>query len=238
MKIIRAIVASEQSDVQKIVELFGLEQIDWIGIDSSPEVLETNPIDARIRTYFKNRDFLNANLNSGHGWNSNKTEQILSLIFNPYAIALANNPDLFNRVEVVPLDDYVLRETEIQYYNDVDYYMGALLEIRRINSSINQSVLERFSRFIQSKTSGFELVIISYNELEELLDELGVEEDVRRYMRRIVERINEATNLSRQRDQNAVASILNQPGNGLVLFGTVHGPGIKQGLTTACQNNL
>ena len=44
--------------------------------------------------------------------------------------------------------------------------------------------------------------------------------------------------LSEKRDQYAVQSILNQPGNGLIIFGTDHGPGIKEGLTTACQNGL
>ena len=37
------------------------------------------------------------------------------------------------------------------------------------------------------------------------------------------------------RDQHVVRSVLNQPGNGLIIFGASHGPGIKEGLTTACQ---
>ena len=90
----------------------------------------------------------------------------------------------------------------------------------------------------KSKTNRFEFLTISSNELEEFLDKLRVEDNTRIYMRMIVEKTNEATNISRERDQNVVASILNQHGNGLVLFGAAHGPGIKQGLTAACQNNL
>ena len=94
----QAVIESEQSDVQKIVELFRSEQIDWIGLETSPEQLEVNPIDVRIRGYFENKDFLNTNLNRTDGWNSNKTEKILSLIYNPYIIALAGNLNLFNGV--------------------------------------------------------------------------------------------------------------------------------------------
>lgn len=44
--------------------------------------------------------------------------------------------------------------------------------------------------------------------------------------------------LVRKRDQKVVQFVLNQPGNGLIILGTAHGPGIRGGLTRACQNGL
>ena len=39
-----------------------------------------------------------------------------------------------------------------------------------------------------------------------------------------------------RRDAAVVQSVLELPGNGLILFGTSHGTGIKQGLIEACRN--
>ena len=234
----KVVIASEQPDVQKIVDLSKIERLDWIGIETSPERLEDNPIDQRIRAYSDNQNFLNTNLNPLDGWDSDKTDKVLSLIYNPYVIAIANNRDIFNGVKIALLDDEDLRQTENQYYDSVDHYESLLLENYHTYPSVSRSTLEKIFHFIRSTTNRPELIMISQDELEEFLDEFRFEEEARIYMRRIVEMTNNATSISRQRDQNAVTSILNQQGNGLVLFGAAHGPGIKKGLTTACENNL
>ena len=60
--------------------------------------------------------------------------------------------------------------------------------------------------------------------------------ELQMFLRTLINKHNALIGLYDDREQKIVQSILNQPGNGLLIFGADHGPGIKEGLVTACRN--
>ena len=253
-------IESEQSDVQKIIELVGSGQIDWIGVERSKAY--TSYIDNATDNYLKDRDFINfyfqflpeldANkipqllflLYPAYSiarmyfqflpeWTANKTTQLLFLFYPAYIIARANHPEDFRRARIYPLEDELLEEESFDRANDYLYYDKLVREdphvtlhqYSSVNSFIENAMIPR-------------LRLITESEFENLLNRLGVPEEPRMTrvrMRRLIMVHNDTISLALKRDKAAVQSILDIPGNGLILFGTAHGPGIKQGLITACQ---
>ena len=85
------IIESRQSSVQKIKEAADSGNLDWIGVDRFPEELEIRPIHIETASYLANKNFLNANLSPLDTWSQEETQQLLSLMYDPYIIFFANN---------------------------------------------------------------------------------------------------------------------------------------------------
>ena len=78
--------------------------------------------------------------------------------------------------------------------------------------------------------------LITESEFENLLNRLRIQEESRINIRKLRMAHNDFILSILTRDAAVVQSILELHGNGLILFGIAHGPGIKEGLITACQN--
>ena len=218
-------IASERSDVQKITELAESGQVDWIGIEN----FKTNT--SAAFTYLENRTRLNKTFNHLPEWDPSKTDQLLLLVFHADTIAYATHPEVFRGIRKYPLEDESLMiETSHLTISAANWDRA----IKRNNHMTDAQLLEMRSFIEQSMVSNFRLVTKS--EFEDLLDRIEVPKEARIHIRRFRRIHNEIISIALKRDEVIVQSILDIPGNGLILFGTTHGPGIKQGLTTACQN--
>ena len=224
-------IVSEQSDVRKITELVRSGSVDWIGVEH--DRTDTSYVDDATDRYVTARNNLNTRLNQSPRWSSNKTDQLLFLVFSNFMIARATHPEAFHGVEIYPLEDEDLkRQTDDNVRQDI-YWRESIQNDTDVTDAQYSAILS-FQNDI-----GASNLPISERELERFLDEIGLpESSTQAYVsiRKLIRAYNNVISLIPQRDAAVVQSILDLPDNGLILFGPLHGPGIKQGLITACQN--
>ena len=223
-------IVSEQSDAQKITELVKSGKIDWIGVEHIET--DTASIDNANDRYLRAQDRINTELNQSSEWSFNKTNQLLFLVFEAYAIARVTHPEDFHRVGIFPLDDEGLKNETTDNINQLQYLIALIKKDAHVTDAQYSAILS----FMEDMN--IRSLLISESGLESFLDNLGVPGGptiTRLNMRRLIRVNNNIISLISPRDAAVVQSILELPGNGLVLFGRAHGPGIKQGLISACQ---
>ena len=228
----RATIESEQSDVQKIAELVGSGQIDWIGVESV--TIDTSYVNDTAHVYLVNLQNLSVSLNHLPGWDIRKTFQLLFLNFQALIIARTAHPEDFRRISIYPLEDKNLKIESADRINDSYYWDRVIREDPHVTFHQYSSVNSLLENSIMPRPR-----LITESEFEDLLNRLEVPEEprlIRIRMRRLIMVHNDVLSIALKRDEAVVQSILDIPGNGLVLFGTAHGPGIKEGLITVCQN--
>ena len=211
-----------------------LGKIDWIGVEQ--DEVNTSYVDSETEKYSRNQDIINMDYSSliGSGWDVNRTDQLLFLLHASYIIALATHPEVFSGVKVYPLEDRNLKTEADDLVRDIDFWM--LERVGRDVYNITETQYLEIKSFLTAMLD--ESRLIPESELLDFLDRLGVPEEPRmtRMNIRMVRTLAiDMILLSKRRDTAIVQSILELPGNGLLLFGTAHGPGIKQGLIEACQ---
>ena len=211
-------ITSEQFDAQRITRLAELGKIDWIGIEHSKA--DTTYVDDQIGNYLYDRDIFNMVYGSliGSGWDVNKTDQLLFLLHPAEIIARAIHPEAFHGVEIYPLEDEDLKQQANDalserndslalIYNDVtDFQYAAILIF--MNGMVDEGLP------------------ISERGLEIILDTIelpGGPTQTYLNIRRLIRAYNNIISLSPRRDAAIVQSVLDLPGNGLLLFGTNHG---------------
>ena len=223
-------IASEQSDTQKIIELAESGKIDWVGIEHSKT--DTSYVSNRVQHYSQHRGGINWYFNSSPEWNADKTTQLLFLLHPAYIIAYASRPGIFQRVPIYPLEDETLMKESADRATNYLHWRNLIIE----DPHVTRHQVSEVSSFMETSTTlNF---LIPESEFEALLDTLEVPEESRIRMRMLRITQNDFLSSILRRDKATVPSILDLPGNGLLLFGTLHGPGIKQGLITACQNEI
>ena len=114
---------------------------------------------------------------------------------------------------------------------DSTYWEGVITR----NNHITEDQYSEMSSFMRGIMTS-KLRLITESELESLLDRIGVSQEARINIRKLRGIYNDIISLTLKRNEVIVQSILDLPDNGLILFGAAHGPGIKEGLITACQN--
>ena len=223
------IIASEQSDAQKITELVVSGKIDWIGIEH-PRT-DTTYINDANDSYLEARKRINMELNQSQEWDASKTDKLLSLVFEPYVISRANHLDIFRRVRIYPLEGIDLMVEESRLIGSFNHWDDRIIEDNRITEAQRLEVI-----FFIRETMEPTPRLITESEFEILLDRLEIPEGARLNMKILMRIHNNIMSLYSRRDRAVVQSVLDLPGSGLLLFGTSHSYGIKQGLITACQN--
>lgn len=221
-------IESEQSDLRKIKELAESGKIDWIGIEDART--GTSYLDDATDAYLMMLYTLDIFLNPLPKWDPRKTAQLLSLSFHAFIIAQAVYPEV-QRIRIHPLEDENLKIESAARINDSDYWERLIREDTRVTFRQYSEVMSFVRDAILPRPR-----LISEDEFEDLLDRLEVQEDARINMRTFMRAHNDVISLVPKRDRAVVQSILDLPGNGLILFGIGHSFGIKQGLITACQN--
>ena len=230
-------VLSEQSDVQKIARLARSGQIDWLGIEFSPnEIEEIGGVSTLIQSYNRGRRFLFRNLYLGFDPNALLSiPNVLSLMYGPHIVFLANEPEYRDRIRVVSLEDNAIKQEALDHTDDFTYWLDFIREDRLTYTDDQFAQLNAFIRSYNVNHSNSQ-TILGLDAFEEFLDEIEVEEDARQPMRMVFTTNNDFLKLTQARDEKVVQSILLQSDNGLILFGSAHRKGIQQGLSTACQN--
>ena len=232
---ILTLIRSEQADVSKMTSLARMEQIDWLGIERSPRDVEGVGATANlIQGYRTTRElFLRVFYLSPSPSIELSAPNVLSIIYDPYIIFLANTPE--HNIQVVPLEDDILRSEGANILNNFGYWIDIIAK----NPDLTDEDFSAFTSFMDDyeKLYASQFTFFDLPYLEEFLDRLGVEEHIRPAMRMLFMVTNEMWQSVTKRDELVVQSILNQTGNGLILFGTGHSKGIQQGLITACQAN-
>ena len=225
----REIIESERSDVQKITELIASGKIDWIGV----EYYKTGAvdIDEMVDHYSEAQSEIDKEWNHLQEWDSSKTDQLLSLSYNTFVIVRGNHPEIFQRVRIYPLEDESLSMRGLNRLDTYLYLVDVLKEDIRVTPDQYSRVLSFIDETVTANPQ-----LISENEFEAFLNRIEVPEEARLNMRVLMRVHNDIVSLASRRDAAIVQSILDLPGNGLLLFGTGHSYGIKQGLITACQN--
>ncbi len=236
----QAIIESEQSDAEKILELAKSGKIDWIGIEAGNRYTSyTNATDNHLNdrdflqyslNYLDNLDSIGMRFNHLPDWDASKTDQLLFLLHPARAIVRANHPGVFRRVRLYPLEDRNLIIETITQLNSFFYWKELVKKDVHVTPYQHSQIISFINDHISPPRS------ISRNVFEDLLEWLRIRSEALRNIRRLRVINNNIVSLILKRDEAVVQSILELPGNGLITFGTAHGPGIKQGLITACQN--
>ena len=224
----QATIISEQSDAQKITKLVELDRIDWIGIEH-PKT-DTTYVDIANDLYFNSLDYFTS-WEQLFNWDSIKTNQLLFLIYEAFVIARANHPEVFHEIEIYPLEDRDLMIILNNYTDEVNYWDGFVYADPYVTSDQRSEIFS----FINTTIIPIPR-LITESEFEALLDQIGIREESRGNIRMLRMAHNNVMSFISRRDAAVVQSILDLPGNGLILSGEAHGHGIKQGLIEACQN--
>ena len=226
----KATIQSEQSDVQQIIGLLESQQIDWIGIEASPEDLQRTSLADLKSVYRDDRNSLN-NLNFHSQWDQDKADQILYLSFPIIVIAYAQNPEIFHGIKIIPLENNEQRrkaiELKLQIKNQEDILID-FIHTGLITSSQFQTIKAFFKDRLNNVTQSN-----SSSEIESLLANL--QEESRTTVNTYLDRSREFGLLIEERSQAMAASISQQSGNGLVIGGYSHASSIEEYLTATCQ---
>ncbi len=236
-------IQSEQADAQKILELLKSGQIDWIGIEalnsytSYSNMTDNNYLNDQNllqidSLYSRHRSALTRRFNHLPEWNANKTDQLLSLIYHASTIVRVNHPEIFRRVRVYPLEDKDQEDNEsTSHLDNLLYWAGVLERDTHITPFQHSGIALFITNHFSPKPR-----LISRNVFKALFDGLRIDINNIGYLDMLRVAHNNLVSSILSRDATAVQSILQLPGNGLILFGTDHAHGIKQGLIEACQN--
>ena len=224
------VIQSGQSDVTQIIGLLESQQIDWIGIEASPEDLQRTPLAKLKSVYRDDRNSLN-NLSSHPQWDQDKADRIPYLLFPTIVIAHAQHQELFHGIKIIPLENNEQKikalDLELQIRNQKDILID-FIHTGLITSSQFQTIkaffTDRRNNVIQSNSN---------SEIESLLADL--QEEARNAVNIYLSLINEFVHSKEERSQTMAATISQQSGNGLVIAGYSHASSIEEYLTATCQ---
>ena len=223
------IIASEQSDVPKIIELVESGEVDWIGVEH-PKT-DTTYIDDARDSYLIARNRMNMELNQSAEWDSDKTDRLLFLVFEPYIISRANHPDIFREVRIYPLENIEFMERELDLIGYFNHWVGLIREDSRTTEAQKLEVIAFIDGAMEPVPR-----LITESEFEAFLNRLEIPEESRLNMKILMRINNDIVSLYLRSDRAVVRSILDLSGNGVLLFGTDRSYGLKQGLIIACRN--
>ena len=149
-------------------------------------------------------------------------------VYSAYIIVRANHPEIFQRVRVYPLEDENLRVEAVDQQSDFKNWHRLVWQNPHITP-------DQYSDTFSFLNEHFipEPLLIPESEIEDFSKRLGVSENARINIRMLMRAQNDIVSLVLRRDAAVVQSVLNLPGNGLIIFGEGHSHGIKRGLIEA-----
>ena len=236
------IVASEKNDAQTIIDLLSSDESDlkWIGIEIGEDKLEKG-IDNQVDGYRKLKSDLSDVLTQA------EIEDALYLIYDALAIMLAEYPELFEGIEIVPLDN--------------DFYAGNSLRVYRAGLKALEDLYSRLITKAKSienieRAEEIALTIINLGRVEDIavkaiadtkkISQQFISEELNKWeseedkllITAFVENTNQFIEYKSKRDAAMASNILRQNGNGLVLLGSGHSKEVIHHLLSACRNFL
>ena len=210
------IIESEKSDVSIIVKLLQSPDthLKWIGIELSENQLKTVPIQIQVEQYKKLKNNLTLL----------RMDDLLYLIFDNHIIALAEHPELFEKIEFIPLDSD---------FHKTKFPVGVLGTIIAEMIQMYQIMPEETARLADIATA----TIMNTSKIpeEKVSAELSKIENtaMRALAASFFEHINQYIEEIWERDKIMALTALRQTGNGLILLGPLHLKGVTQHLRSA-----
>ncbi len=222
------IVRSEKQDVEKIIKLISQRpDMKWVGIEASKKEMQNGyPIEQQVKDYhyFKNA------LQTTFKLNPQETDQILHLMYSTYIIAMAKKPDLFRKIRFIPIDDDLEKEKAfLAMKQSMEIRQQIITQAQAIGlpfavfkniEDMVDTALRNFQKVTPGQTEN-QLKVLENEELKSLVNNYFLS-------------VNQFLEAARQRDQTMAYTIIRQPGSGLIIAGTAHGPGVTHTLLALC----
>lgn len=230
-----AAIQVHQDKAEAMAYLFESEQIEWIGLETSPEEFESSSIDdidSYLRLRSSNSSIFTQLAQLTLRWNVLKTEEVLSLLFPATTAACGIHRERCKGIEQIPLEDRSLRQNFIRKLEEEDQLKNHFrVPIQRelvTQFQIQELLAMGIASVINSRTISDDVVQAFLSRLE--ITSTEVQSIVRAY----INKVNEVVAAFIERDEHILASILSTSGHGLVVLGTWHKKGIQEGLIAAC----
>ena len=222
---------SEQLDFLQIKSLLASQQIDWIGVEHFQGMNFREVNDQLPEEYLLNKEPLLGMGDIFPFWNDHKSIDLLFLWYHVHVIIQAENPDVFNSINIVNLESSF--SLDMASEDDIAIINTKWNEIRESMSA------EQWVAFLSltGRNNGFGKPV-SPQELEVFLANHKLSSEFIQEIKDFVDSVNRLVIEDVRRDAFAVETILSQDGNGLVLRGRAHQEKIESGLTQACLDSM
>ncbi len=235
------LIKQTQSVVRQITTLAASGQIDWLGIEVSPEELDQFSIESHTNKYLEIKQAVDQHLGNNDQWDKQKTDRILHLMFLDYIIAIAENPETFRNIPVIPLENHQVKSESINVMKRTNEHYDSFLDSVVMHMHTEPANMPTMTRNLRDLKRGVRLGEIDDQELERLLNEKFKNEEIRSAARNYLFDMKRVFfpggDLFEKRNDRTAARILALSGNGLVIMGISHRPGIESRLTDSCKKN-
>ena len=222
-------IKTEKAETARIINLLKSSSLTWVGIEASPKEMKGGPsiqMQMQVDIYKHTRESLLSVLGD-----VNKTDDILYLLFSSHVIARAKEPSAFERIRTVPIDDDEAKSKSAEVVFELDNLKQELIELGMEKQLLSP---EQFMAINGMKADALKNNKVIPSERITAEQERFKNEEVKKTVGNLLSKANEFLHLSAKRDEAAAKSILNQSGDGIVLMGTAHGPGVTSHLNSAC----
>ena len=230
-------VQSERKDVLQITRLAQSVELNWLGVELSVE--ELYPISKSVARYLKAKtDIENIAQGEPDLWWAEKTDQILHLFSSERVIVHVKNPQMFDSIKTVALEDIDLRSAQFAVTKKRYIRRNNLMQIALRGLLTPEQLIHVFTVAMDSLENGERIL---HPQHADLLVEMGQTEDdfvVHSLVEAYIKAINESIDVLLKRDEVVAHSALEAQGNGLILMGSGHEKGVKKNLIQACEAHL
>ena len=226
---------SERSDFQQIRSLLTSRKIDWIGIEQTPDIIQS--FEQVVQNYRETKDSFNQRSNASL-WNQEESDDLLYLLYPVWLKLLAEYPsdiildgtDGTDGIRVIPLEnkDLAAKATMAPVVRSFERVIH--------DTNLTDEQRSAFVNFALNHPSILNVsILIDLSDTEEFFTSSGIENpELIKKIEGYIDLRNELTITHQQRDAYVIQLILNQEGSGLVLRGSAHQENVESGLTQVC----
>ncbi len=218
-------VLSEQSESTSLIQAARNGSVDWIGIEASPEeIARGSSFEELIASYSGLRQSFSEILNQ------EQLDQIMHLYFPAHIIARAKDPEAFRSIRPVGLDDDAQKALGYELLARIENTKPEMIDLILAGQlsqedalaflSYQWTAVERFSPFTEDEINSY---MSSFEN-----------ERVREIFTQNLNSINGFLATADERSLTAARRAIAESGNGLIIFGSAHGPLIDQELRRLC----
>jgi len=228
----------KKNEISQIRGMLRSKNIRWYGTENSVEERGMAQANEEI---FVEYDRIKRELREGlevlPNWNKSDSESILVMFFPTYIIAGAEERARFQNAREVPLDPDAEKKRSFELIREIETQRENLIKSVQEGGFTRESltVLEALSaNAIRSD------VRISSEQISTLMNTKfqNASHEARQEVRAFIDKHNSFLELSDARDVVAAQRGSQQVGNGIIVMGTAHGPGIMNKMTEMCNEEL
>ncbi len=212
-------VESEKKDVSDIIHLLSHNpQIRWIGIEAGEQEIEQLPILVQLLDYQNVKKLFQDDIKLS----AEETDHLLHLIFPAYIIAFSKKPEVFQNIQFIPIEDNSLKKSAL-------ILMKRTQTIRKQIIDIVKQLSLPFSEFKKIEEIQYGALKISKKipeaQITTVLDRLN-DIELKSLVSEYFLTMNTFIENSFERDRALANNISKQSGEGLIILGIAHRPGV------------